>query len=361
MSPSGRPDVDPAPGVWIRAVARLASWLLPAHDAQEPKPELARILIVRPDDRVGNALLTIPLARALQEALPHARIDLLLADKRAAVAEGLAGLHVVPFAKKDAFRAPLRFLRFLLALRRTGYDAALDAAHWHSFSLTSALLSRVASRHIVVGVERGPTSLYTRVAPLPFVGAREVPSKLELMTPLGLTPPSPPPLETALGRSPEAAREVQRALAPLGLTTFALLNPGSRKADHRLPAATYARIADALFHAHGLRSLVTWGPGEEPLAREVTQLAPAATLYAPPTDLHALAALLRACTLAITNDTGPMHLAVACGAKVAALFTSPDGARWSHDGPRFLALPTQGRTADALASQIAGFASERAR
>jgi ADP-heptose:LPS heptosyltransferase len=40
----------------------------------------------------------------------------------------------------------------------------------------------------------------------------------------------------------------------------------------------------------------------------------------------------------VTNDTGPMHLAVACGAPVAAVFLDEAGLRWAHPGPRFEAV-----------------------
>jgi ADP-heptose:LPS heptosyltransferase len=53
---------------------------------------------------------------------------------------------------------------------------------------------------------------------------------------------------------------------------------------------------------------------------------------APPTDLAALAAIFRESALVVTNDTGPMHLAVATGAPVVAVLLAKDGARWSHRG-----------------------------
>ena len=40
----------------------------------------------------------------------------------------------------------------------------------------------------------------------------------------------------------------------------------------------------------------------------------------------------------MTNDTGPMHLAVACGAPVLAVFLDAEGLRWAHPGPRFEAV-----------------------
>jgi lipopolysaccharide heptosyltransferase III len=330
-----RPDdrLDSPPRFPARLLARLASLLFPLRGDRPRLHELRRVLVVRPDDRVGNALLTVPLALALRDALPAARIDLLLARRRASVAEGLEGVHVVPFEKTDAFRHPLRFLRFLGRLRAARYDAVIDAAHWHAFSTTSALLSRLAARRWLIGAERGPSFLYSHAEPPPPPGTSEAQAKLLLLRGLALPPPAQPVLRTALG----VDRASWAADATRGLGRFAAVNPGARKDDHRWPPDRFAALIRAL-RDRGVRSLVTWGPGEEPLAHSVAQGSAGAAQIAPPTDLEQLAALFRRASIVITNDTGPMHLAVACGAPVLALLHAPEGARWVHPGPRFVAL-----------------------
>ncbi|HET9752572.1 MAG TPA: lipopolysaccharide heptosyltransferase family protein, partial [Myxococcales bacterium] len=213
------PRLDPPPGLAARLLARAAHGLLPLP--QSPPSTIGSVLVVRTDDRVGNALLTLPLVRALQKALPDAQVDLLLAAARAHVAEGLPDLNVLRFDKRAP---PLRQWRFLRGLRRR-YDVVIDAAHWHAFSLTSALLSRWAARRWVVGSDRGPAKdAYSAAAALPAPGTPDVLAKLELARPLGLSL-APQPLETALGRGP-----------PLVSGRFVALNPGARKEDHRWPA-----------------------------------------------------------------------------------------------------------------------------
>ena len=44
--------------------------------------------------------------------------------------------------------------------------------------------------------------------------------------------------------------------------------------------------------------------------------------------------------------TGPMHLGVACGAPVVALFNVADSARWGHPVPTFAALEQAGERED---------------
>jgi heptosyltransferase-3 len=327
--PAGRDEgrgvtLDPPAGFWVRFTARLARALLPLPAGVPRSPQ--SVLVVRTDDRIGNALLTIPLVRALQAALPGARVDLLLAARRAQVAEGLQGLRVVRFEKRDSFQHPLRFLRFLRDLRG-GYEVAVDAAHWHAFSLTSALLSRWAASRAVVGHSRGGCDFfYQAVAPAPAEGSRELDAKLSLGAALGLAL-RPAAEETALGTS-----------APVvsARPAYAAINPGARKADHRWPPQRFAALARRLRARHGLRSIVFWGPGERDLAAAVAAEADAE--LAPETDVEQLASAFRNAALVVTNDTGPMHLASACGAKVLAIFLDQDGLRWAHDREGFAAL-----------------------
>jgi len=324
------PRLDAPPGLWARTLAGIARRALRVENRLPDREGLRRILVVRTDDRVGNALLTIPLGLALRASLPGAQVDLLLAARSAHLADGL-GLGVVPFEKTDAFRHPLRFLRFLRGLRGR-YDAVVDAAHWHAFSLTSALLSRWAARAWVVGSRRGPERIYSAAVDLPPEHASEVEAKLLLLRGLGLPVPASAPLRTRAGEHLS-----QWAAGVLG-GEAALLNPGARKSDHRWPPDRFAAFARALHAQRGLRSVVTFGPGEEDLARAVVEAAGPPAFLAPPTDLPQLAALLRRAALALVNDTGPMHLAAACGAPTLAILHALEGERFAHRGPLFAAL-----------------------
>jgi heptosyltransferase-3 len=305
------PRLDPPPGLLTRLVARTAAALLPLQGAPPRLDEIQRVLVVRTDDRVGNALLTIPLVRALQRALPAAQVDLLLAARQARVAEGLPNLKILEFDKRRPWRLP----------PRAAYDVVIDAAHWHAFSLTSALLSRWAAKRWLIGSDRGPPRFYSAAVPPPPPALPEVAAKVSLAKGLGLVDLPVPPLETALGGSP-----VDFALPP----RFIALNPGARKADHRW--TDFAALARKL----PLPALITWGPGEAELAAAIA--ARSGAQLAPPTDLDELASVFRCAAAVVTNDTGPMHLAAACGTKVVGLFLDESGLRWAHPGSRFRAV-----------------------
>ncbi|MFO0724622.1 MAG: glycosyltransferase family 9 protein [Myxococcota bacterium] len=283
------------------------------------------ILVVRVDERVGNVLLTTPLLSRLRASFTAAEIAVLVAASKVPLLE--PGFQVIPFEKRWFFRDPLRFWRLIGGLRRARYDVVIDASHWHSFSLSSALLSASTLAPIRIAHDRGPTSRLASVrVPAPSGEEPETRTKQRLLEPLGLSPEGVP-MSTALGRSEAAQALVHRAL---GGQRALILAPGARKPDHRAPVELFRRAA-RLARARGELAAVIWGPGEERLAEAVATGTEAMVL--PPTNLEEMAAFFRAATAVLANDTGPMHLAVACAAPTIALFTMEDASRWGHSEP----------------------------
>lgn len=328
-----------------RLVVAIASRLLPRPDTETlPLASIRKVLVIRTDERIGNQLLTTPLLRALKLGLPQARLDLLANARKSGVIESRHVDRIIPFEKRLAFRRPWSLLAQLLRLRHERYDLVVEAAHWSGASLTAILLARLIHGRMIVGHERQSSDRFlshpVRHDPANQV---EVPAKLELLRPLGLLPRGLEP-ETELGADTGPARALLRSL---GLAPgFALLNPGARLADRRWPPGSYATVARGLA-ARGLEVLVVWGPGEEPLARAIAQASGAR--LAPPTDLPMLAGLMRLARLCVSNNSGPMHLAVAAGTPTVGVFLSNDAARWKHLLPIFeVAQPHDDQDAGAV-------------
>jgi heptosyltransferase-3 len=130
-----------------------------------------------------------------------------------------------------------------------------------------------------------------------------------------------------------------------------VVNPGGRLGWRRVPPSTFAAAAQAALQ-EGHVPWVTWGPGEEALARQVVSAAPGAVL-APPTSLGELAAWMKAAGGVICNNTGPMHLAVAVGAPVLAFFFKMDCERWGYTAApnRMVDLTQVGNSEAALAER----------
>ncbi len=304
--------------------------------------QLRKVLVVRIDPRVGDVLLTTPLLRALRQGLPSARIDLLLAAGKQPLVEGLAD-RLIPFAKRDFFCHPLRFWRAIRKLRSARYDAVIEAAHWHAFSFTSSWLTQATRAPIRIGHDRGLSRRFLTHAVAKDKGnAREVPSKLELLVPLGIAPAGEA-LETSVDRGAPVEEKLAALRALAGGRPWAAINPGARKANRRWSPEGFGRLAARLDAELDIAPIALWGPGEKAIAEAVVAASRGRARLAPQTDLAELAAAFRHSALAVANDTGPMHLAVATGAKVLAVLTFEDGPRWTPaPSARFQGLRVDG-------------------
>ena len=293
--------------------------------AQERLPVPDRVLLVRIDDRVGEALLTTPLMTTLQAMSPTVRVDVLVHRKVARVLSGHpAAGEVIAFDRRRIWLGA--WAPGIRALRARRYRLVVDCANWDAPSVTSALVSRlIGHQAVVVGPGVWPVSLLQSVSVPSLPGTRsEVLQRLHLLSPLERYQPS----ARLSFRSPEFTASLRAFLEARAARPLAVVNPGGRLGWRRIRPEAFGAAARALLEA-GRTPVITWGPGEEPLARAVTALAPGSEM-APPTNLDELAALMRAAQLTVCNNTGPMHLSVALGVPTLGLFLRMEMGRWGH-------------------------------
>jgi ADP-heptose:LPS heptosyltransferase len=288
-----------------------------------------KVLLVRPDNRVGEALLMTPLLEALTER--GFEVHALVHGKVRRVLEGHPSRARL---WSDGPRLPL-----LRDLRAQRFEVVVDCGNWAVSSVTAAVLSRLAGPHAaVLGPSHRPAGWLMDVAVEPRTDTRnEALQRAHLASGL-------------VGELAQATLSFRATpattQAPAG--RYAVINPGGRLGYRRVAPALFAAAARVALE-QGVTPLVTWGPGEEPLADEVCALEPRA-VRAPPTTLDELASLMRGAAFAVCNNTGPMHLSVACGCRTLALFLHMDVERWGHPAAAHVMLdltplPDAGRTA----------------
>ena len=329
-----------APMVWHKrlelwaklALALVASALLwrpgRRRKAGVSLPHPRRVLLVRIDNRVGEALLTTPLLSTLK-ALPHPpEVHVLVHAKVARVLAGHPEAErIIPFDRRLLWLGALA--PGIRALRRERYDVVVDCANWSHPSVTSALIARLVGPHsIVIGPPPWPIRYLHSLSVPPRPGTRsEALQRVHLLAPLvqGAF------RERMSFRPPQLSEAFRAWLDTARASPLAVVNPGGRLGYRRIPPEAFAAAARALLAA-GRTPYITWGPGEEALAQSVVAGAPGAQL-APPTSLDELAALMHAAGFTVCNNTGPMHLSVAVGAPTLALFLRMDMERWGHPHP----------------------------
>jgi heptosyltransferase-1 len=111
------------------------------------------------------------------------------------------------------------------------------------------------------------------------------------------------------------------------MKNYVVLSPGGGWRSKCWPPERFGALCKKLFESLSLRCLVNYGPGEEDLASKVRAASGDADPVLFNGELGALMSLLRGAVCAVGGDTGPLHLAVALGTPVVALFGPTDPAR----------------------------------
>jgi heptosyltransferase I len=286
-------------------------------NATMPEP---RFLLFRMS-ALGDIVHALPAAAALRDTYPEARIDWAIEAKWERLLEGNPGLTDVISLDGRSTNGIVGAIR---RLRAANYTCAIDFQGLYK----SALLALASGAPRRIGFqssyarERLVASLYTdRVNPR---GAHKVEHNLALVERAGA--------RSTNARFPLAIRAedeecVVRELSAHGLADFFVLNPGGGWRSKCWPAERYGQLHRALAQLHGWRGIVTFGPGEENLAREVILAAGKDPPVAIALGLGPLLALLRRAKFVVSADTGPLHLAAALGAPVVGLYGPTDPAR----------------------------------
>jgi ADP-heptose:LPS heptosyltransferase len=289
---------------------------------------------VRPDN-VGDVVLLTPALRALRAAAPQARIDLLASPAGAAVAPmvpELDGVLVASPSWQQLTAAPsesaARAERDLLDRIAAGRYAAMlvftsfSQSPWPAAHL--GLLAGVPIR-VVHSREFGGAVATHWVTPPPD-STHHVDRSLHLLAALRVADRGHTP---SLRVPPEAYRAadalLQRWLPGNGTTPpFALLVPGASCPSRRYPAHRFAEAAAAVADA-GLPVLVAGTAAEAELVAAVVRLAASVHVTAlPVVDLTVFAALVGRASVALTNNSGGLHLADALGTPVAVLYAGTE-------------------------------------
>jgi heptosyltransferase I len=278
----------------------------------------ARILVVKLSS-FGDVLHALPTLEALRDAYPQAHITWLVEAAYAPLLSGHPALDEVWMAPRlrpaEFFSGPnlTRLRRLLQQLRARPFDLVLDVQGL----LKSAVWVARARSPRKVGYDKTRELSYLplteRVPPFD-PEAHAVWRYLNLAHYLG-APPAPPRFRLGL----DAAADIS-ALIPAADRPLVVLHPGARWTSKLWPPASWAHLSD-WFHGRGFQVAVTGSAADQELVAAIVGQSQAPRFnLAGRTSLAQLAAILRQARLAVTTDTGAMHLAAALGTPVAALF-----------------------------------------
>ncbi len=296
----------------------------------------ARRVLVLSAAGIGDALMATPLLLFLQQRRPSVRLGILTHTRAAPVFQAFPEAELICYSERAVQIGS--FLRALWRCRQFRADIFLGAQPCNTLRhalLAAASRARLRLRHAPAeSTVRKTACIYHYLCPTPE-GRHRVELNLDLFRALGEQIPegSLQPFYPVT----ESLRERVRRFLPSHLPCVAL-HPGSGRSEKRWAIENFATLARWLYQ-QGYHIVLVGGPGEEPLGAQI-----AAESGVPVTDLIGrlefaeTAAVLQSCRLVVCNDSGMMHVAVAVGTPVVAIFVATDPARIGPYSPRATSL-----------------------
>jgi len=313
----------------------------PYADLRDLRP--ARVCLVKPS-ALGDVVNAFPALGALRRRWPAAEFTWVINRGLRGLVDGHPEVDAVIAYDRDRAgvgpRGVGRFARFLADLRARRFDLTIDMQGL----LRSGLMTAATCAPVRVGLadaREGAGWFYTHkvVPPGPREGAQAVDRLLSFASAFGADVSSP----TSVVAAGPADREwAARALSGVGRPRLCL-NLGARWLTKRWPPTHYAELARRAVGQFGAGVFAVGAPEDRPLVDElVARLDPVPVAdFCGSTSLPRLAALLAEADVVVSNDTGPLHLAAAAGARVVGVYTCTSPALNGPYGPFVEAVQTR--------------------
>ncbi|HVZ53914.1 MAG TPA: lipopolysaccharide heptosyltransferase II [Pseudolabrys sp.] len=296
---------------------------------------------------IGDFVRAHSVVRVLRALDPERPVDVVSSSLCAPLADYMPGVRNTVVADLPRRRLALA-LQWQLArrLRETGYGQALVMSRKWKAALAPSLAG-IPVRTGFIGEMR-----IGLINDLRF-GEQQLPRMIDQMGALALPKGATLPAEWPLPELKVPADDIAAWRARRGLarerTPIVALAPGAVGAGKAWPPGHYAELARALAR-DGVGIWVVGGPNETAIAKQIADAAGAAVRDLTGNDLRDGVLALSAADIAVTNDSGLMHVAAAIGTPTVAIFGPTSPWHWKPLNPVAAILEPPG---DELARQRA--------
>jgi ADP-heptose:LPS heptosyltransferase len=292
------------------------------NSSYPPLPEVRSILVLRPN-AIGDFMFALPALHALRHTYPQARILLLgkqwhadFLHNRPGPVDEVIVMPPVPGvgAPPDAEVEPEPGRRFIAAMREARFDLGLQMYGGGRYS--NPFIMSLGAR-LTVGPKTPEATPLDRWIPY---GAK-VNRRLELLEVAALAGAERRLLmQEEITATAQDRFDAVTLIPPRPGERLVILHPGASDVRRRWPPERFAAVADILA-SRGATIVISATESEGHLARAiVTHMRHPALDLTGRMPLTALSGLLERAELLVSNDTGPLHLALALGTPSVGIF-----------------------------------------
>ena len=268
-----------------------------------------KILIFNPSF-LGDSVLTTPLLKAVKAKFPDSYIAFCVRPEYAPLFEGLDFIdEVITFDKRRSYSGLGGIFRFAKELKNKNFDMVLTPHKSFRTNLT-LFLAHIPER---VGYVESTLSALLTASRSRDMDLHEVQRNLLLYEAAFNELPSKQGLSVYIDEAKKAE------YSKLGEKLVGIA-PGSVWATKMWPAERFAAVADHL-KDRGFTPVIIGSKDDMPAAETLMKAAKYEHInMCGKTSLRELPALIANFMFLVTNDSGPMHIAVAAGVKCIAIF-----------------------------------------
>lgn len=289
--------------------------------AYPPLPHVRNILVLRPN-AIGDFMFALPALHALRHTYPQARITLLgkqwhadfLRDRPGPVDEVIVMPPVAGVgAPLDAKVDPEPGRRFIAAMREAKFDLAVQMYGGGRYS--NPYILQLGAR-LTIGTKTADAAPLDR-----WIAYGEIANRrLELLQVAALVGAAPPLMAQEVTVIERDRREAAALIPSAPGERIVVIHPGASDVRRHWPAERFAAVADVLA-AEGATIVISATEPERHLARAIVdRMRYEAIDLTGKMSLSGLCGMLDRAAMLLSNDTGPLHLALAIGTPTVGIF-----------------------------------------
>jgi 3-deoxy-D-manno-octulosonic-acid transferase/heptosyltransferase-1 len=290
------------------------------------------ILIVKLS-AIGDVIHTLPALNSIRNHYPQAHITWLVEEAASELLIGHPALDRILISRRKAWISEFRLLKtaqplreirsFLTALRDTRYDLLFDFQALLKSGILIALIKAERKVGFNAGMEHMEQSHLFLNERVPPVSMEHHALTRSLMMLEGIGIPTDK-IEYRLSIDLKTRLHAEQMLKRNGFTPgnqLIVINPGAKWETKLWHPERFAQLADILARRNAGTVVFTGSSEDSLLIRGIRSgMKEKAIDLSGKTTLKSLAAIYEQSKFIISTDTGPMHLAVALGVPVIALF-----------------------------------------
>jgi len=274
------------------------------------KTEINRILVITLSN-VGDIILTTPVISVLTKEFPDARMDVMVGPQGREIFEKDPSIFKVIIYDKHMPMSEKA--RLQMKLKKLRYDLVVDV------------------RNTVFPLLIGPKYRTATIQKLPHHIIHSKKTHLYRLRSVGIDN-----LEEAsyIHVTSDDEEYVDQLLKGYGISDpIAVINPGAKSHIKRWTAGGFAEVADRLMVECRASAVFTGAKEDEAVVSDIiTRMKNKPYNLVEKTNIRQLASLIKRAKVLITNDSAPLHLGNAVGAKVVAIFGPTDPRKYGPTG-----------------------------